>query len=267
MTSEGVATLVPPGPRRVGLAAEYFLRVWRRTWVGSVFSRFGGPLLMLLALGIGLGSLVDDSSGGVGGVGYLFFVAPALIAVQGMMDAAQESMWPVYGYFTWNRMYHSMLATSLTVTDVVLGHLSVIAMQSAIASAAFVLVASLFGAFASWWALLSIPVGVLTCLAFATVLFGVTSRARTDGVFNVVFRLVITPLMLFSGVFFPVDLLPTGMQVLAWVTPLWHGVELSRDCATASADVMSLVHLAVLLVFVAGGLVLALTGMRKRLVS
>lgn len=259
----------PPMTRaqRVAGVADYFLRVWRRTWLGSVMSRVLSPLLFVLAFGIGLGSLVDESSGGVGGVPYLVFVAPAMVAVQGMLDAANESMWPVYGLFTWNRMYHSMLAAPLTVVDLLLGHLSVIALQGTIGASAFVAVASLFGSFTSWWAVLCVPVGVLTCLAFATNLFAITSRASGDGVFNLVFRIVITPLMLFSGVFFPVSSLPLPLELLAWVTPLWHGVELSRDAASGSLDVMTPVHVVVLLTFVVVGFVLARRGLTRRLVS
>ena len=129
--------------QRVAAVAAYFGLVYRRTWMGSVFSRFVMPLLFLLAMGIGLGSLVDDASGGVDGVPYLLFVAPAMIAVQAMMTAVSESTYPVYGLFTWNRMYHSMLATPLTVSDLLLGHLAVIAAQGGFAAAAFVLVAAL----------------------------------------------------------------------------------------------------------------------------
>lgn len=252
---------------RVAAVAGYFGLVYRRTWMGSVFSRFVMPLLFLLAMGIGLGSLVDDASGGVDGVPYLLFVAPAMIAVQAMMTAVSESTYPVYGLFTWNRMYHSMLATPLTVSDLLLGHLGVIAAQGGFAAAAFVLVAAIFGSFTSWWVLLAVPIGVLVTLAFAVPLFGFTARAKGDSAFNVVYRLVITPLMLFSGAFFPVERLPLVLEVLAWVTPLWHGVELCRAAAHGSFAPFDLVHLAVLGLFVGAGWVYARTGMTRRLVS
>lgn len=266
-STAAVAHVVPPRLVRVGAVAGYFSAVWRRAWVGSVISRVGGPVLFLLALGLGLGSLVDESSGGVGGTSYLLFVAPAMFAVQGMLDATNESLWPVYGMFVWNRMYHAMVATPLSVGDLLAGHLLVIAAQTAAGGLAYLLVAALLGAVTSWWALLCVPVGVLTCLAFAALFIGIAARARTDAVFNLVFRLVVTPLMLFSGVFFPVGSLPVVLQALAWCTPLWHGVELSRAVAAGAPDLMSLLHLVVLLVAIALGALLARTGLAARLVG
>lgn len=252
---------------RIRAVASYFAVVYRRTWKGSLFSRFVSPLLFLLAMGLGLGSLVDGASGGVDGVPYLAFVAPGMVAVQAMMAAVSESTYPVYGLFTWNRMYHSMLATPLTVSDLLLGHLTIVGAQGTVATAAFVLVAALFGGFSSWWVLLAVPVGLLVTLAFAVPLFGFTSRAKGDSSFNVVYRLVVTPLMLFSGVFFPVDRLPLVLELLAWVTPLWHGVELARSAGQGAFGAFDLVHLAVLLLFIGLGWVYARSGMTRRLVA
>ena len=83
--------------------------------------------------------------------------------------------------------------------------------------------------------LLAVPVAVLTGLAFAVPTFALAARLENDNGFSILFRFVVTPLMLFSGTFFPIDQLPVWMQPLAWVTPLWHGVELCRDAATGTA--------------------------------
>ena len=89
------------------------------------------------------------------------------------------------------------------------------------------------------------PVAVLTGLAFAVPTFALAARLENDNGFSILFRFVVTPLMLFSGTFFPIDQLPAWMQPLAWVTPLWHGVELSRDAATGTAPGwLGLAHLA-----------------------
>jgi lipooligosaccharide transport system permease protein len=115
---------------------------------------------------------------------------------------------------------------------------------------------------------LAVPAAVLTGLAFAVPTFALSARLENDNGFSILFRFVVTPLMLFSGTFFPIDQLPVWMQPLAWVTPLWHGVELCRDAATGTAPGwLGLAHLAVLLVYVGVGWVLARASFTRRLVS
>ncbi|MFZ0159655.1 MAG: ABC transporter permease [Kineosporiaceae bacterium] len=252
---------------RISAVVEYFLVVYRRMWRGSIIGRFLSPLLFLASMGLGLGSLVDANSGGVDGVPYLQFIVPAIVATQAMWTAMGESTYQVMSYIKWNRMYHAMLATPLGVGDVLLGHLLVVAFHLFTASAIFVLVAGLLGGFGSWWALLCIPVGVLTGLAFAVPIFAFTSTQDDDVGLTVLFRLVITPLMLFSGTFFPITSLPGWLRPLAWVTPLWHGVELCRGAALARLGAgAALGHLAVLVAFVVGGALVARSTFTRRLV-
>ena len=163
---------------------------------------------------------------------YLQYVVPGILAMQAMMTAFGESTYAVMGYIKWNQMYAAMLATPLRVVEVLGGHLAVVAFHLFTGSLIFVLVAAPFGAFASWWVVLAVPVAVLTGLAFAVPTFALAARLENDNGFSILFRFVVTPLMLFSGTFFPIDQLPGWMQPLAWVTPLWHGVELCRDAAT-----------------------------------
>ena len=263
------------GPRRptstaerlAGVMAHHFL-VYRRTWRGSIIGRFLSPLFFLLSMGLGLGALVDSSAGGVDGVPYLQFVVPGILAMQAMMTAFNESTYAVMGYIKWNQMYAAMLATPLRVVEVLGGHLGVVAFHLFTGSLIFVVVAAPFGAFSSWWVLLAVPVAVLTGLAFAVPTFALAARLENDNGFSILFRFVVTPLMLFSGTFFPIDQLPAWMQPIAWVTPLWHGVELSRDAATGTAPgPLGAVHLAVLLAYVAVGWVLARREFTRRLVS
>lgn len=261
------------GPRRpMGSAerllavAEHHLTVYRRTWRGSIVGRFVSPLFFLLAMGLGLGALVDDRAGGVGGVPYLQFVVPGILAMQAMMLAFGESTYAVMAYVKWNRMYEAMLATPLGVREVLGGHLAVVALHLAVASTIFLVVAAPFGAFASWWALLAVPVAVLTGMAFSVPVFALAARLESDSGFSLLFRFVMTPLMLFSGTFFPVDQLPVWMQPLAWATPLWHGVSLSRDATLGVApDGLVVVHVAVLVAYVGVGWVLARRSFATRL--
>jgi lipooligosaccharide transport system permease protein len=264
-----------PGPRapmraaeRLGAVMAHHLTVYRRTWKGSIIGRFLSPLLFLLSMGLGLGSLVDAGAGGVDGVPYLQYVVPGIIAVQAMWLAFGESTYAVLGYIKWNQMYAAMLATPLRVAEVLGGHLAVVAFHLGVATAIFVAVAALFGAFASWWVLLAVPVGVLTGMAFAVPTFALAASIDNDNAFSLLYRFVVTPLMLFSGTFFPIDQLPALLQPVAWVTPLWHGVELSRDAATGTPPGwMGVAHLAVLTAYVGVGWVLARRRFTVRLVS
>ena len=251
---------------RVAAVAAHHLLVARRTWKGSVVGRFLSPLFFLLAMGLGLGALVDERAGGVDGLPYLRFVVPGIIAMQAMTTAFGESTYAVMGYVKWNQMYSAMLSTPLRVREVLLGHLLVVAGQLAFASCAFVLVAAPFGAFGSPWVVLAVPVAVLTGMAFAVPMFALAARLDTDSGFSIVFRFVMTPLMLFSGTFFPVEQLPAWMQPAAWVTPLWHGVVLCREASEGVAPGWATSgHVGVLVLYVAVGWVLARRGLARRL--
>ncbi len=245
----------------------YWLTAYRRTWRGSVFGRFLSPVLFLLSMGLGLGTLVNSRAGGVDGVPYLQFVVPGLLAAQGMWVAVGESTYQVLGAIRWQRQYHAMLATPIAVWQVLLGHLAYVALQLTGATLVFLGVAAAFGAWGSWWVLLAVPVTVLTGLAFAVPIFAFSATQDGDDGFNILFRFVITPLFLFSGTFFPVDRLPVWLRPVAWLTPLWHGVDANRELALGSPRAVLLAgHVAYLLVVLAMSGWLALRSFRRRLV-
>lgn len=240
---------------------------YKRTWRGSIFGRFLSPLMFLLSLGLGLGSLVDKSAGGVDGVPYLQFVVPGIVAAQSMWVAMGESTYPVMGAIRWNAKYHAMLATPVAIDDVLLGHLIYVAMQITGATAIFIGVAALFGSFSSWWVLIALPVTVLTGMAFTVPIFAFSAKQETDSGFNILFRFIMTPLFLFSGIFFPVSQLPAFMRPIAWVMPLWHGVQADRSLALGTPDFAAIAgHVAYLLVVIAVGGWLARRAFIKRLV-
>lgn len=245
----------------------YLIAVYKRTWRGSIIGRFLSPLFFLLSMGLGLGTLVDGQAGGIDGSPYLHFVVPAIVATQSMWVAMGESTYQVLGYIKWNMGYHAMLATPLGVRDILLGHLLSIVGHLAVATSIFMAVAALFGGFSSWWALLCLPIAVLTGMAFTIPIFAFTATQDGDSGFNILFRWIITPLMLFSGTFFPVDQLPVWMQPIAWATPLWHGVETCRQASMGQVEWMSFGgHLLVLVAFISVGWILAVRAFTKRLV-
>ena len=244
-----------------------WLTAYKRTWRGSIFGRFLSPLLFLVSMGLGLGSLVDQSAGGVDGVPYLNFVVPGILAAQAMWVAMGESTYAVMGAIRWNMKYHAMLATPIGINDILIGHLTYVALQVTGATAIFIGVAALFGSFSSWWILLALPITVLTGMAFAVPIFAFSAKQETDSGFNILFRFIMTPLFLFSGVFFPIDQLTAFLRPIAWATPLWHGVEANRSLALGSPDAASILgHTAYLLVVIVVGGWLARRAFTKRLV-
>ncbi|NNM44452.1 ABC transporter permease [Knoellia koreensis] len=251
---------------RVLAAFGYHLAVYRRTWRGSVVTRVLSPVLFLLSMGIGLGALVDDRAGGIDGVPYLHFVVPAIVVTQTLWVAWGESSYQVLGYIKWNMNYHAQLATPLGVRDVLAGHWLAVALHLVMSTTVFMAIAALFGGFDSWWAVLCLPIAVLTGLAFSTPLFAFTATQEGDNGFNIVYRWIITPLMLFSGTFFPIDQLPGWMQPVAWVTPLWHGVSAARAVSVGDVSWLPFVgHLLVLVGYAAGGAWLARRAFARRL--
>jgi lipooligosaccharide transport system permease protein len=246
---------------------EYWLFQYRRTWRGSVISTILFPVLFLASMGLGLGTLVDSSaSGGVEGHSYLVFLAPGLLAATAMQTAVGESTYPVMGAIKWIKTYHAMLATPLGVLDVLVGHLLYIGVRVLFGSAIFLAVMTAFGAVDSPLALLTLPAALLTGLAFATPVVAYSAVLENDYGFAVLLRFIVVPLFLFGGVFYPVTQLPLVLEQLAYLTPLWHGVALSRDLALGTATVGStLLHVAYLTVWIVVGFGFAVRNYQRRL--
>jgi len=246
---------------------EYWLFQYKRTWRGSVISTILFPVLFLASMGVGLGTLVDSStSGGVEGHSYLVFLAPGLLAATAMQTAVGESTYPVMGAIKWVKTYHAMLATPLGVLDVLVGHLLYIGARVLIGSTIFLAVMTVFGAVDSTLALLTLPAALLTGLAFATPVVAYSAVLDNDYGFAVLLRFVVVPLFLFGGVFYPVTQLPPVLEQLAYLTPLWHGVALSRELALGTATPGStLLHVAYLAVWIVVGFAFAVRNYQRRL--
>src|SRR4029453_6317191 len=202
---------------------------YRRTFRASVFTSFLSPLLFLTAMGIGLGGYVDaDADAALHGLTYLQFLAPGLLVATVMQSAAFEATFPVIGGLNWQRTFHAMYATPLSPADIALGNLTWTALRLLMISTVFTAIVVLLGAAYSPAIVLGIPIAVLTGMSFAAPIAAFSATQRTPARFNVIFRFIITPLFLFSGVFFPIDTLPPAIQAVAWLSPLWHCVVLTR---------------------------------------
>ncbi len=247
---------------------EYKALVYRRVWRGSIFSTFLSPVLFLAAMGIGLGSFVDHGSAiaSLGGVSYAAFLAPGLLAAQGMQTATSESTWTVMGGFTWDKTFHGMYATPVTVAGIVFGQLAWVTVRLTLVAGAFFLVMLAFGFVVSPLGVLGIGASILTGLAFAAPITAFAAGQKNDTSFSVIFRFFITPLFLFSGTFFPIEQLPLIVRPIAWLTPTWHGVALARGLSLGVIDPIGfIVHLGVLGAYIAVGVVWALFAFRRAL--
>jgi lipooligosaccharide transport system permease protein len=244
---------------------EFHLVGYRRVWRASTWSSFVLPVLTMLGFGLGVGSYV---SGGVGGVPYLDWIVPGLMAQTAMQTALGETTWPVLSRFEWNKIYLGQTAAPLRVSDVLGGQLLFVLFRILLAVAAFLAVAAMFGAAHSGWAVLAVPAALLTGLAVAAPMTAFTASITTESLLPIVLRLGVVPMSLFSGVFFPLPLLPSGLRLAAEVLPLWHGVDLCR-AATLGVHLPAstlLIHLAVLALWAGAGWVLALRRFHRRLV-
>ena len=247
-------------------AARYWGYQYRRTWRSSVVTSFLIPVLYLAAMGIALGSLIDKHSHGVDGVTYVAFLAPGLLAGTCMQIGTNDATYPVMGAIKWMRTYLAQLAAPLDVYDVLLGHLAWIAARLAIVVSIYLAVMAAFGIVYSPWAVLALPAGILTGIAFAAPVAAFAATQDKDSAFSTLYRFAIIPMFLFSGTFFPVSQLPTWLQAVAYVTPLFHGVALCRDLTLGQVGWADLGHVAYLGACVAVGYAAARRTFARRLV-
>jgi lipooligosaccharide transport system permease protein len=248
---------------------DYWATVYRRTWKGSAVTSFLMPVLYLTAMGVGLGGFIDSpgSRQALGGVSYLEYVAPGLLAATAMQTALGESTYPVMGNFRWTKVYLSMVATPLGVPSVLLAHLCYVAFRLVTTCAVFLLVLAVSGLLPGVGAgLLALLTAVVVGLAHATPVFAYSASLTDTGGFAVLFRLGVMPMFLFSGAFFPVSQLPSVLEWLAYVTPLFHGVQLSRMFTTGDvAAAAGGLHVAYLLAWLVVGWWLAHRAFSRRL--
>jgi lipooligosaccharide transport system permease protein len=244
---------VPPAASTwstVTRVVEHRLLQYRRTFRASLFSSFGIPILFLTAMGLGLGGYVDQTPDPVlGGLTYLQFLAPGLLAATVMQAGSFEAAFPILGGLQWNKIFHAMFATPIRPLDVALGNIVWIAIRMTLISIVFAIVIVAFGASRSPLIVLAIPAAVLTGLSFATPIMAFTATQRTPDKFASLFRFGVTPLFLFSGTFYPIESLPDVIRPIAWISPQWHGVDLCRALMLGTVErdpLLAVLHVGVL---------------------
>lgn len=233
------------------------VRVWennfalyRRIWRSNLLGSFVQPFLYLLGMGVGVGALVDrgpSSAVLLGGVEYVSFLAPALIATTVMMVVAQEAMWPVMDGFMWSYAYRAMSATPLEPREIAAGVALWHATRAALAATAVAVVMAFVPATRSWGLIPAVAFAMLTGLAFSLPISAWSSTRDSDQSYPAIMRFGLIPMFLFAGAFYPIDQLPEWLQPVAWITPLWHGVELCRGAVLGTLGVLEgVLHVAVL---------------------
>ena len=217
------------------LAGRMWLRnavLFRRGWRLFVLPNFFEPVLYLLSIGLGLGLYIGQE---IMGVDYVVFIAPGLAAGAAMNGAVFEATYNVYVKMRFALLYDAVITTPLEPEDVAAGELAWAVTRSVMYGVAFLVVMAVLGYVRSPLALLA-PIGVaLIGFLFGALALIVTAVIPRMELYSYFFTLFITPMFLFSGIFFPIDQLPAAAQPVAWFTPLHHGVELLRAlCLTGN---------------------------------
>jgi len=235
--------------------------VWKKLAIPSMIGNLADPMIYLFGLGLGLGLLV----GQIHGVSYIAFLAAGTTGSSVMMSASFESMYSAFSRMHVQRTWEAIMHAPLTLGDIVLGEILWAASKAVLSGLAIMLVAGALGYAHLPGALLALPVIVLAGIAFASLAMIVTALAPGYDFFMFYQTLVMTPMLLLSGVFFPLDQLPEGVRTATNVLPLAHAVALIRPLMLGRPVENAGVHLAVLAVYAVAALVLSLVLLRRRL--
>jgi lipooligosaccharide transport system permease protein len=248
-----LSSLFGLGSRRARFLVERNIYVYRHGWI-VILSGFFEPLFYLGSIGFGLGALVGSVNGPGGQpMSYQLFVAPALLGSAAMNGAIAEGTFNFFFKLRYNKTFDAILATPLSPGDVAVGELVWALIRGGIYAIGFLIVMVVLGLIASPWVVLSVPAALLIGFAFGGVAMAATSFMRTWQDFDLA-QLVILPLFLFSGTFYPLDAYPEVLRFVVQLTPLYQGVDLLRSLAVGHLDGSLLVHVGYLALMGTAGL-------------
>ena len=241
--------------------------VYRHQWI-IIFSGVFEPVFYLLGIGLGIGGIVQEVQLADGAViPYAAFVAPALMATAAMNGAVFETIFNVFFKLNYAKTYDGVLATPMGITEIAVGELIWALVRAALYAVAMFAIMLAMGLVLSPWGIFMIPAGLLVAASFAAAGLAGTSYLRTVNDFDVPMGLVVMPMFLFSGTFFPITIFPEWIQIAIQFTPLYHGINLIRSLSTGMLDVVDLVSLIYLVVFFAVCLWIAMRQMERKLIK
>src|SRR4051812_49381258 len=237
------------------------LLVWRKLALASVMGNIADPLLYMLALGYGIGSFVPE----IAGMKYIAFIGTGMVCQSAMFTSSFEAMYSAFSRMQMQRTWDAIMNAPLSLDDVVFAEWIWAASKAVVSTAAILAVILLLGFGRSWLAVWVLPLGFLVGLTFSAFGLVMTSLAPSYDFFTYFFTLVLTPTLLLSGVFFPVDQMPAALAAVAEFLPLKHAIDPARPLLTGAVPDAILLHVAVMLVYAFGTYFIALVLTRRRL--
>jgi lipooligosaccharide transport system permease protein len=240
----------------------------RKFMVMILMQAIANPLLYLLAIGAGVGTLVNKSSGGIDGVPYLVFLAPALLAnaaIQGSMD---ETIFPTLSGFLWHKNFYAINATPLGGRQIALGVYWAAMVRNVLTVVTYYIIMGMFGVLKAPHAWLAIPAGITAGAAFGAVMLALASSVKNeDHFFTFVGRFILQPMFFLSGTFFPLDSVPIYVRWVGWISPLWHATDLGRYLTYGHhlSSKLMIIHITYLVLMILIGLRIAIREFEKRL--
>ena len=254
-----------PGVRRRSITglwlrhAVSFVRYWKFviTWV------LIEPVIVLVAVGFGVGKLVGSVDDGVS---YAEFVTPGLIIGNAMFHALFETSWNAYNRID-NDVYETALTTPITITEITMGDILWAVTRSLLTVIGTATVAALFGWIEGWQAIGILIPAVMVGVTFGALGFLFSAVAPHTTFLTLVFTLVASPMFFFSGSFFPIEILPDWVEPVAWFMPLTSAVHIARGFTLGALDMSHLLAAVYMIAVTAVIWPIAIYLLRRRLIS